>query len=219
MSTNWRRFAAGVAALTFLVVLVLSLLVLLWPVKKHWDTVWNDDPFSTRTTTTSVTKVTGAKGDSPSKVTTRGGGAASKTVTTQRGRATEVTTTRQPGEASVVERTLGEGGLLIGRVALAVLAAFLAGAIAQRVALGHYAVKIGTLELGELPAVAGDLKTALEEVTKSTADLKEGLDEEGARGQETADNLKRLAETTASAVAALQTEIARLEARLPPAPR
>jgi hypothetical protein len=218
MSEKNRRRLADVLAITaFVVVLVFSLIILVVPAARHWSAVWDNDPFAPRTTTTTVTKVTGGfKGDRPAVVTTRGGGAAAKTVTTRNGRATERTVTTAPADESFTERALGESGLLIGRIALAVLAAFLAGAIVQRVVLGHYAVKVGTFELGELPAVAEDVKKGLAAVNDLTKQLKEDLDKERANGQEIAETLAKVAASTLAGIEALDRRLTDLEARIPP---
>jgi hypothetical protein len=61
----------------------------------------------------------------------------------------EVTTSPNP---NLTDRILGATGLWVARMLLVILAAFLAGALVQRVLLGKFAFKAGGLELPEVQA-------------------------------------------------------------------
>jgi hypothetical protein len=74
-----------------------------------------------------------------------------------------VTSTTETAAPSFLERALGDGGLDVLRLGVILLAAFLAAAVAQRLALGEFHVKIGTFELG---AVAGGATAAADAVEK-----------------------------------------------------
>ena len=219
-----RQCADVLAGISFLAVLGFSLAILLRPAIHNWSGVWGDDPFTPRTTTTTVVKATGSKNDKPVVVKTTGGGAASKTVKTAKGRVTETTTTTAPADESLTERTLAQSGLLIGRVALAVLAAFLAGAIVQRVVMGAYAVKVWNFEIGDLPAVADKAKAGFAKLEKATNELgertaaleqtaarKADLNAESARGQATSESLAQVAASVLADMNGLSEELVALK--------
>ena len=91
------------------------------------------DPLATITTKSLIEKKTNPKG--PESTERR-----------------EVTTAPNP---NVAERFLGRSGLLVARMILLMLAAFVAGALVQRVLLGKFAFKAGGLELPEVQAPPG----------------------------------------------------------------
>lgn len=118
---------------------------------------WTVDDPKTTTTVVSAAVGKGERAQKTTTVTTRHGGRVArttKTVEATPGRAAQpakrVTTTVAGGK-TVIERVLGDGGLVMLRLGAIVLAAFLAAAIVQRVVLGEYAITVGGLEL---PAVA-----------------------------------------------------------------
>ena len=122
-------FLAGLIAAS---VLVVGALVVVQPALQHRSDLANDNPFRP---------------------------ALSREVVEKRvpGKPVERTTTTKPASAPWVERALGNSGLLLLRVGIVVLAAFLAGAVAQRVLLGDYALKVGPVEVPALTAASDDL--------------------------------------------------------------
>lgn len=81
----------------------------------------------------------------------------------------ETTTTTEAGPRTVLERVLGDSGLVVLRVAAIVVAAFLAGAVVQRVMVGEYGgFKVGSLEL---TAVARASTEGLDELKQALIDL------------------------------------------------
>lgn len=116
------------------------------------------NPKSTTTVTTAeVGEVAGGK--KTTTVVTEEKGKETKRVTTTENqprspRQPEKTvTTVGSGERGLLERVLGDAGLVILQIGAVLLAAFLAAALIQRAILGQYAIKVGALEL---PAVAVD---------------------------------------------------------------
>jgi DNA-binding XRE family transcriptional regulator len=95
-------------------VLLLGGLTVVKPALDNWDDLYRADPFAVSATTQTVER----------------GGLARSTKTT----------TTWPKESSV-ERTLGNSGLLFLRLALVALAAFLLGAVFQRVVLASFALR------------------------------------------------------------------------------
>jgi hypothetical protein len=91
--------------------------------------------------------------------TLRGAAAGAPLAPAQRTR-TVVNTARPRAWQQVVAAT---GGGIVARLALALLAALLAGGVTQRVLVGHYAVKVGPVELEAVPvpAVAGAIRDVL----------------------------------------------------------
>ena len=79
------------------------------------------------------------------------------------------TVTVEEGSRSLVERALGESGLIGLQAALVVLASFLFAGLVQRVLMGDYAVKVGNLELGALQVQ--ESSEATEKLTAQVADL------------------------------------------------
>ncbi|HEX8803080.1 MAG TPA: hypothetical protein VF743_02770 [Acidimicrobiales bacterium] len=73
---------------------------------------------------------------------------------------TEVRTTTKPSDDSTLERALGDGGLLLVRLGVAVAAAFLAGAVTIRILLGRYGFKAAGVELDDVTGEAAE-KTAV----------------------------------------------------------
>ncbi len=72
-----------------------------------------------------------------------------------------VTQTRKPDDDALLERALAPGGLLLVRIGVVALGAFLGGAVIQRVLLGHFAFKAGSLELTDLPEATEEITARL----------------------------------------------------------
>ncbi|MDQ6915050.1 MAG: hypothetical protein M3155_04485 [Actinomycetota bacterium] len=141
-----RRTAADIAAgLAAVAVLGLGGLVVVKPAVDHFSDVYRGNPFTPRSKQEKVVKET------PNQ----------PTVTT---------TTTKPESGSFVERALGDSGLLMLRIGIVVLAAFLAGAAIQRAALGEFALEVGPLKL---PDVAAASKTAIADLTTKLQRLEE----------------------------------------------
>jgi hypothetical protein len=104
-------------------VLVLGTVLIVVPAVLHLGEAWKN-PFEPSTTVTTV-------------VTKSPGKAETKRTTAEASR-------------SFVERSLASGGLLLVRIGLVALAAFLAGAVVQRTMLGVFTMKLGPLEVPEL---------------------------------------------------------------------
>jgi hypothetical protein len=168
IKVTYRNFADVVAALVAVGVLAVGVVVI----------AGDDDLAGSETTTTVVNGVV------PQVPATR----KTTTVVTRpaRGRAMRQTTievqgripskpqqktrTTEEGPRTFLERVLGDGGVLILQIAAAVAAAFLAGAIVQRVLLGEYALKFGNVELS---AIAGASTAGLEELKEGVKKLRE----------------------------------------------
>jgi hypothetical protein len=77
----------------------------------------------------------------------------------------KTTTTVEEGERTFIERILGDGGLQILQWALALVGAFLVGALVQKILLGDYSFKFGSLEIAATAAASAkgleDLNTSL----------------------------------------------------------
>lgn len=105
------------------------------------------------------------------------------------GPATSETTVTTQGAADgqgagVLDRAFDDPTLNLLRLALVVLAAFLAGAATQRAILGQFAIKLGTFELPGLAAPVDsaargldELKDALIKQARGTAVLKSEVDD------------------------------------------
>ena len=74
---------------------------------------------------------------------------------------TTTTVTAREAERSLVERALGVSGLVLLRLGVVALAAFLAGAVVQRTLLANFALKLGPLEV---PDIARTTESALEKI-------------------------------------------------------
>jgi DNA-binding XRE family transcriptional regulator len=97
-------------------ILVLGGLVVIKPAVDHWDDVYRGDPFKVGTTTQIVQKTSGKKVD-------------------------RTRTTVTEDSSSFPERLLGDSGVLLIRLALVALAAYLAAALLQRAILGEYGLR------------------------------------------------------------------------------
>ena len=101
-----------------LAVLILAFggLVVMKPAIDHWDELYRADPFEVGTTTLTVQRQAS-------------------------GKATPRTTTTRKQSASFVERVLGNSGLVLLRLILVALTAFLAAAVLHRTVLGRFAFR------------------------------------------------------------------------------
>lgn len=119
-------------------VLIVGAVLVVVPTAIHLGEAWKN-PFEPSTTTTTVVTV------SPEGKTTK--------------------TTTAEASRSFVERSLASGGLLLLRIGIVALAAFLAGAVVQRTILGRFDMKLGPLEVPALAQKAAEASDqALEEV-------------------------------------------------------
>jgi DNA-binding XRE family transcriptional regulator len=106
-------WCAGIAAI---IVFALGGLVVVKPAADHWNDVYRGDPYRAETTTQMQrTKAAGKP-------------AVRTTVTTKE-------------SSSYTERALGKGGLLLLRLALVAVTAFLVAAVVQRIILGNYGLR------------------------------------------------------------------------------
>jgi DNA-binding XRE family transcriptional regulator len=123
-------WSAGVIAI---IVLALGALVVVKPAIDHWNDVYRADPFKAATTTQTVR----AKAADPAQRTT---------------------ITRKES-SSTFERSLGKGGLLLLRLAVVFLTAFLAAALVQRVVLGNYGIRSRPrAQTADAPVPAGAIR-------------------------------------------------------------
>ncbi|HUP24990.1 MAG TPA: hypothetical protein VNB06_18875 [Thermoanaerobaculia bacterium] len=157
-----RRKARTAAQWTFGIVLVAALALVLVPTLGHAGELL-DNPFE-RTEESTVTKVT--TGDTPStkETTSTGATPGTSTETTTTGKKTETTTTVAPADDSLFVTALGNGGLLLVRLGIALLTAFVAAAAVQRAILGRFGVKVGPVEIAELPEIAAQGLEALKDI-------------------------------------------------------
>jgi DNA-binding XRE family transcriptional regulator len=135
--------ACGVAV----AILVLGGLVVVKPAIDRWDDLYRGDPFEAGTTTQIVQKTSGKKVD-------------------------RTRTTVTEDASSFPERLLGDSGVLLLRLALVALAAYLAAALVQRAILGEYGLR-----------AAGTLRRR-----RATAEPSEALALEPANGERPAAN-------------------------------
>lgn len=120
-------WSAGALAV---IVLALGGLVVVKPAVDHWDDLYRGDPFQVGRTTQTVKRE-------------------------RAGKPIERTTTTTKASASLVERVLGNSGLLLLRLTIAVLAAFLAAAVLHRAILGNYGFRAGRMQSPTLAAASG----------------------------------------------------------------
>ena len=97
-------------------ILALGGLVVIKPAVDHWDSLYRGDPFTVGTTTQVVQETSGKKVD-------------------------RTRTTTKEDSSSFAERVLGDSGVLLFRLALVALAAYLAAALLQRAILGEYSLR------------------------------------------------------------------------------
>lgn len=156
---------------------LLGIVLVLVPAVVNLGSVWND-PFKPRQTIERV-------------VTTTPDG---KTVTK----------TTQKEEGSFLDRSLAEGGLLLLRFGIVVIAAFLAGAVVQRAILGRFDITLGPLSFPELKQVAAGTEKALEDLKLQLQAQKDATEDVASSTARALDDLvQTLAQLEASHDAAL----------------
>jgi HTH-type transcriptional regulator/antitoxin HipB len=111
-------------------ILALGGLIVIKPALDHWDDLYRGDPFQPGTTTQIVQETAGKKVD-------------------------RTRTTTQEASSSLVERVLGDSGVLAVRLLLVALTAFLAAAVLHRALLGNYALR-ATAPLAPRPTPASN---------------------------------------------------------------
>jgi len=224
------RIATPAAAIVAGLVFAAGLWFAIGAVLKEHNSSLFADPTGHRTVTVTVSHETGAAAQPKiTKTVTKTRGGANKraqtttTVVTETPSAgKETTTTTSEARDSLFERALAGAGFLFFRIGLAALAAFLAGAVVQRTLLGDFAVKVGPVEVPDLPAAAEASKNAITEMkdslTRQTSSLGRrilGVDKKLEKNTETTLKTGQVAAETARAVAELQRRVSELEAQTP----
>jgi hypothetical protein len=123
------------AQIAAVAVLAVGLILVLLPAIAHLRAVF-EDPFASPRTTVRVVK-------------------------TEPGGAQTVTETTSDTSRSFLEKSLAAGGLLLLRLGIVALAAFLAGAVVQRILLANFALKLGPLEVPDIKRAAAASEEAL----------------------------------------------------------
>ena len=141
---------------------MLGLVLVFLPVIEHGQH-WTADPDQPRTTTSS-------------SVESQFGGVVTTTVVRSKSGTTTTSVSRSPspetkltlssGEQSrsLLERAFGAGGFFLFRLALVAVAAFLTGAIIQRMWLARFAIKFPFVELSDLNETAEASAVAIKEI-------------------------------------------------------
>lgn len=165
-------------------VLVISLVLVVTPAVAALPSVLSEDPFKPHQVVTTVDKSTY---DSGSGVTTK-----------------ETTTTNTEASEDLLTRSLSSGGLLLLRIAVAGLAAFLAGAVIQRAVLGRFDIKVGPIELSELGKAAEAASGGIEKLSRRFTEVEKGLKAERTER-------RKLAQSAKAGLEALEDEIQALK--------
>jgi hypothetical protein len=155
LADHRKGIADFAAAITVVGVAILSVIVIVEPARDHWGDVKNEDPFARRQVTEVVTSTKLKRKTNPPGQQT---GIDKRFKVASR----ERKATTKEADESVLERSLASGGLLLLRLGVAALAAFIAGAAVQRTIMGNYAFKAGPLEVPELAAAS---EAAVDELT------------------------------------------------------
>ena len=170
--------------------------------------ILNDPDLSGPETTTTVTREAVERSPGTTKrttVVTRRGGETTRQTTTEvvgpsPAKPAETTKTTEEGQRTFPERVLGDGGMVVLQIAAVLLAAFLAGAMLQRVLLGHYGgFKLGSFEL-----------TAVERASTQLEEAVRKLSEEAARSED----VKRVQEESRREDAAVNRDLVSLMKRI-----
>lgn len=192
---SWADAAVWLVALT---VLLGGLALVIAPLVPHGGR-FLDDPYRARTVTETVSK--------------ESRGATGALIATER------TTTRKEADESLVERAFADSGLLMLRLGLVFIAAFLAGAIVQRTMARQFGIEIGPVKVPQLVAAAEASTDAIDKLRGSVNEQLRTLQDRLAEGLttrvEATDQLRTLAVAIAKAVDELEERVARIE---PPAP-
>jgi DNA-binding XRE family transcriptional regulator len=156
-----RRSATADWCAGALAILVFALggLVVVKPAVDHWNDIYRGDPYHAETKTETIR-------------------------TKAAGQAAVRTTITRNESAWFGERALGKGGLLILRLALVALTAFLAGAVLQRIILGNYGLRARPFS-GEVAGMAPPrrLVKGQEPQAEQAAVAQNGSSENGSNGE------------------------------------
>jgi uncharacterized protein HemX len=163
------------------VVFLFGMIVVVGPAMTHLDSVFGEDPFAPGVETETVVRT-----------------AEDGTTTTER--------TTRPASASALQRTLASGGLLMLRLGVVALAAFLAGAVVQRTLRGNFAIEVGAGGIKVPPEV----RQAASESAQATADLGAAVRQLA----ELVEGLERDLQLHEGKLAALSDELERQRAQL-----
>jgi hypothetical protein len=164
------------------------------PAIEHAGDIFTN-PYAERTATTTVTKTTG-------------GGSTGKPVTT------ETTQTQAPVHDSLLERSVAGGAILLLQLGMVALAAFLAGAVVQRIWVARYGIKVAGLEFPELSDAAEASKNAIALLRDSLDNQAKKVDELERAKQLHDAQIEAVANATLGAIDELQgltQRVARLE--------
>lgn len=225
----WRKIVNITAAVVAGTVFVLGCVFVVGSTVHNRHESLFADPNETRTLTTTVEHEKDAGGTAHiTKTVTKAPDAAGQTrmtttvVTDTPGSLSEATTTTAPANDSLFARALTGAGFLFFRIALAALAAFLAGAVVQRTLLADFAVKVGPVEVPALAGAADASKSAIDALNQSlkkqTTSLGGRLGRLKSRVEQDAaatDAAAAAAERAVEALADLKRRVDTLEQRLP----
>jgi len=130
-------------------------------------------------------------------------------VTSAPGGVTTTETTTSPGTASIFERSLGVGGLLMIRLGIVAIGSFLAGAIIRHIAMGNFPFEVGPLKVAQDAAAVG------EELALSVSVLADELDRVVTYVKAVAAEVDLMKETTRQGFLAVSDEFAGRDAPSP----
>lgn len=177
------------ARIVSLIVVAIGVSLVVLPLRTNVTALLEDDPFSPGLQTTR-TAVEGPMG----------------TITT---------ITEAPGDAALVEQIVGRGGLVLVRLAVVAGAAFLAGALVQRILLASFPIEVAGLKF---PEVADASEEGLEEVSSRIDDIREAIKDVALAGAQLGDELWEAIEEMALASGRLAEQVDLLESRIQPPP-
>jgi hypothetical protein len=168
--------------------LLLGVLATVAPTVPRWRESFDSTPLTSRTVTETVTHLDA------------------------HGRMVSQIRTRKPADADIVVQLLDAGGVVVARLVLVLLTAFLAGGLVQRVLLARYGFKLGPLDLPDLEQTiitSETLATELVALQTDAASQRRAVASVITRSARSADVVARLSRS----VATLQREVARLESK------
>jgi hypothetical protein len=190
-----RRVVADVLAVTVAVAIFVTGVVLL---------VGDGDVTGPTSETTVVkeraTPVPGARKETVTRPRAGQESGRSITVETQSrtgGAPRQTTVTTQAGERSLLERVLGDSGLVVLQIGVILLAAFVGGAVVQRIVIGDFSgIELGNLKLA---ALADASEKSTDKLKAEVVELRELLDHNIARADDTQQKAALLAQSLALA--------------------
>jgi hypothetical protein len=156
---------------TALAVALLGLIVVIVPALLHVGRVLADDPFAAPTRKVIVVR----EGDGKK----------------------ETETTISPDDRSMLDRGLSSGGLLLLRLGVVAVAAFLAGATVQRIIARDFSGKFGPLELQKVSRAAVASSVTVRDLTQALQTQKALAQQTGELASRTARQTARLSSRTA----------------------